>query len=46
MDLKEPGNALYLVGTTRDELGGSHYHAVTGRTGGAVPRVDLADVGV
>jgi phosphoribosylformylglycinamidine synthase II len=41
MDLKEPGNDLYLVGTTRDELGGSHYHLVTGRTGGAVPKVDL-----
>jgi phosphoribosylformylglycinamidine synthase len=25
MDLKEPGNLLYLVGLTRDELGGSHY---------------------
>jgi phosphoribosylformylglycinamidine synthase len=24
MDLKEPGNAVYLVGETRDELGGSH----------------------
>ncbi|QJX00972.1 phosphoribosylformylglycinamidine synthase subunit PurL [Frigoriglobus tundricola] len=42
MDLKEPGNALYLVGTTKDELGGSHFHLVTGRTGGHVPRVDLA----
>jgi phosphoribosylformylglycinamidine synthase subunit PurSL len=42
MDLKEPGNALYLVGTTKDELGGSHFHLVTGRTGGAVPQVDLA----
>jgi phosphoribosylformylglycinamidine synthase subunit PurSL len=41
MDLKEPGNELYLIGTTRDELGGSHYHLVTGQTGGAVPRVDL-----
>jgi phosphoribosylformylglycinamidine synthase subunit PurSL len=41
MDLKEPGNELYLVGATRDELGGSHYHLVTGETGGAVPRVDL-----
>jgi phosphoribosylformylglycinamidine synthase len=41
MDLKAPGNALYLVGTTRDELGGSHYHLVTGRTGGSVPKVDL-----
>ncbi|HWQ14667.1 MAG TPA: phosphoribosylformylglycinamidine synthase subunit PurL [Roseiflexaceae bacterium] len=25
MDLKEPGSHLYLVGTTRDELGGAHY---------------------
>jgi phosphoribosylformylglycinamidine synthase len=25
MDLKEPGNLLYIVGITRDELGGSHY---------------------
>jgi phosphoribosylformylglycinamidine synthase len=25
MDLKEPGNYVYLVGETRDELGGSHY---------------------
>ena len=41
MDLKEPGNDLYLVGTTRDELGGSHYHLVTGTGGGAVPTVDL-----
>src|SRR5437660_8518697 len=30
MDLKEPGNRLYLVGTTRAELGGSHYHLVHG----------------
>ena len=41
MDLKEPGNHLYLVGETKDELGGSHYHVVTGQAGGAVPRVDL-----
>ena len=25
MDLKEPGNYVYLVGETRDELGGAHY---------------------
>jgi phosphoribosylformylglycinamidine synthase subunit PurSL len=30
MDLKEPGNLLYLVGRTRDELGGSHFNLVTG----------------
>ena len=41
MDLKEPGNDLYLVGVTRNELGGSHLHLVTGQTGGEVPRVDL-----
>jgi phosphoribosylformylglycinamidine synthase len=41
MDLKEPGNDLYLVGLTRNELGGSHFHLVTGQTGGNAPRVDL-----
>jgi phosphoribosylformylglycinamidine synthase len=41
MDLKEAGNRLYLVGNTKDELGGSHWHQVTGRRGGTVPRVDL-----
>ncbi|QDU20073.1 phosphoribosylformylglycinamidine synthase subunit PurL [Urbifossiella limnaea] len=41
MDLKEPGNDLYVVGLTRDELGGSHLHLVTGRSGGGVPKVDL-----
>jgi len=41
MDLKEPGNHLYLVGTTKDELAGSHLHLVTGQGGGNVPKVDL-----
>ncbi len=41
MDLKEPGNRLFLVGATRAELGGSHYHLVTQRQGGSVPQVDL-----
>jgi phosphoribosylformylglycinamidine synthase len=41
MDLKEPGNVLYLLGETDDELGGSHYNLVHGLDGGAVPRVDL-----
>jgi phosphoribosylformylglycinamidine synthase len=40
MDAKEPGNALYLVGLTRNELGGSHLALVENRTGGAVPQVD------
>ncbi|MBI2824535.1 MAG: phosphoribosylformylglycinamidine synthase subunit PurL [Planctomycetia bacterium] len=42
MDLKEPGNFLYQVGLTKDELGGSHFALVTGRPGGRVPRVDTA----
>jgi phosphoribosylformylglycinamidine synthase len=42
MDLKGPGNILYLIGTTRNELGGSHYHLIRGQTGGAVPQVDPA----
>jgi phosphoribosylformylglycinamidine synthase len=41
MDLKEPGNVLFLIGATHDEMGGSHYHLVTGREGGVPPRVDL-----
>ncbi|MCE9547887.1 MAG: phosphoribosylformylglycinamidine synthase, partial [Planctomycetia bacterium] len=40
MDLKQPGNVLYLVGATRNELGGSHYSLVHNLTGGQVPRVD------
>ncbi len=41
MDLKEPGNLLFLLGATRDELGGSHYHLVNGIDGGEVPKVEL-----
>jgi phosphoribosylformylglycinamidine synthase len=40
MDLKEPGNRLYLVGATKEEMGGSHYHLVHGMSGGEPPRVD------
>ncbi len=42
MDLKEPGNLLYLVGRTTPEMGGSHYHLVHGLSGGAIPPVDTA----
>lgn len=42
MDAKEPGNVIVLVGSTRDELGGSHYALVNAATGGAVPKVDAA----
>ena len=40
MDLKESGNLLYLVGETKDELGGSHFCKVHDLTGGRVPKVD------
>ncbi|MCI0343142.1 MAG: AIR synthase-related protein, partial [Planctomycetales bacterium] len=39
-DLKRPGDALYLVGVTRDELGGSLFRARRGETGANVPRPD------
>jgi phosphoribosylformylglycinamidine synthase len=41
MDLKEPGNLLYLVGATQNELGGSHFALVNGFVGGHVPTVNL-----
>jgi phosphoribosylformylglycinamidine synthase len=41
MDLKAAGNRLFLLGRTRDEMGGSHYHLVQGRRGGVVPQPDL-----
>jgi phosphoribosylformylglycinamidine synthase len=42
MDLKQPGNQLYLVGQTRNELGGSHYSLIHDLQGGQVPVVDAA----
>jgi phosphoribosylformylglycinamidine (FGAM) synthase-like enzyme len=40
MDLKTPGNILYLVGETHDELGGSHFTLVNELAGGYAPQVD------
>jgi phosphoribosylformylglycinamidine synthase len=40
MHLREPGNFLYLVGRTADELGGSLLLRVRGERGGEVPRVE------
>jgi phosphoribosylformylglycinamidine synthase len=42
MDLKRAGNALYLVGMTHAEFGGSQYFALAGLEGGRAPRPDLA----
>jgi phosphoribosylformylglycinamidine synthase II len=47
MDLKQPGNMIYLVGLTRDELAGSHLEMIHGPgcltrddCGSEVPRVN------
>ena len=39
MDAKRPGDGVYVLGTTRAELGGSEYWAARGYLGNAVPRV-------
>jgi len=41
MDAKQAGNRLYLVGLTKQELGGSAYYAAQGFLGSLVPQVDL-----
>jgi phosphoribosylformylglycinamidine synthase II len=43
MDLKTPGNLLYQIGATKNELGGSHYELLHGdeRAHLAVPQVDV-----
>jgi phosphoribosylformylglycinamidine synthase len=40
MDIKAAGNRMLLIGSTKDELGGSHFSLVNNLTGGQVPRVD------
>ena len=40
MDFKVAGNLIYLVGDTKDEMGGSHYYLVREVRGTNVPNVD------
>jgi phosphoribosylformylglycinamidine synthase len=40
MDFKRAGDRIYVVGNTRDELGGSQFYALAGKTGRNVPVVD------
>ncbi|MFB3888418.1 MAG: phosphoribosylformylglycinamidine synthase subunit PurL [Candidatus Bathyarchaeia archaeon] len=42
MDLKAPGNLLYILGNTYAELGGSEYYKLQGFLGKSVPRVRKA----
>jgi phosphoribosylformylglycinamidine synthase len=39
MDLKAPGNLLYIIGETFNELGGSEYYKLKGYLGASVPKV-------
>jgi phosphoribosylformylglycinamidine synthase II len=41
MDLKKAGHKLYLIGLSKDELGGSHYSLLSGGNHNKVPKVDL-----
>ena len=40
MDVKSPGNLIYIVGMTKNELGGSHYYHTHCFVGNSVPKVD------
>jgi phosphoribosylformylglycinamidine synthase len=42
MDAKAAGDKVYLLGVTRDELGGSEYYDMQGYLGRNVPQVDAA----
>jgi len=41
MDVKQPGNPIYVVGRTYPELGGSEYYRLKGFSGKTVPRVKV-----
>ncbi|MCF6285215.1 MAG: AIR synthase-related protein, partial [Candidatus Hydrogenedentes bacterium] len=40
MDVKQPGDVVYVLGETKNELGGSEYLALSGQLGDTVPQVD------
>ena len=40
MDVKNPGDLVYVLGETKDEMGGSEYLALRGQIGVNVPKVD------
>jgi len=41
MDAKRAGNFLFIVGETKNELGGSHYYKIHNQLGANVPTLDL-----
>lgn len=42
MDVKRPGDLVYLLGVTHNELGASEYYDMLGHLGANVPKVDAA----
>ena len=40
LDVKAPGDIVYVLGVTHEELGGSEFHALYGGVGHTVPTVD------
>ncbi len=40
MDAKSPGNLIYILGDTKDEMGGSHYYETLNLKSNNVPTVD------
>jgi phosphoribosylformylglycinamidine synthase II len=42
MDVKKPGDRVYVLGTTYPELGGSEWYALHGAVGNSVPKVNAA----
>ena len=40
MDVKRPGDIIYLLGKTANELGGSEYFTLQGKIGNQVPKVN------
>jgi len=43
LDAKSAGDIVYILGITRDELGGSEYFAELGCLGNSVPKVDFKE---
>jgi phosphoribosylformylglycinamidine synthase II len=41
MDLKAAGHDIFIIGETRDEMGGSEYYRLMGMDGGTVPGLDF-----
>ena len=42
LDFKKPGDKIYALGLTRDELGASEYYHLLGAVGNNVPKVDAS----